>query len=238
MELIDNLCDLETSLGTNIHHEIMALSGNDTSLTTDDYHQPQPDDHQLPINFTQHIQSFSQISDDLNHDDVLVAHSTAHLMNGDFSQETGKGKSLGGRKRKNREKDGEKLKEVIHVRAKRGQATDSHSLAERLRREKINERLRCLQNLVPGCYKTMGMAVMLDVVCSYVQSLQNQIEFLSMKLSAASAYYDFNTPGVDAVDVMQQQQGTSTAYPEVQEMVVRSEGYGGLPHYNNATWPI
>lgn len=33
-------------------------------------------------------------------------------------------------------------------------------------------------------------------------------------------------------------QGTSTAYPEVQEMVVRSEGYGGLPHYNNATWPI
>ena len=40
--------------------------------------------------------------------------------------------SLGGRKRKNSEKDGEKLKEVIHVRAKRGQATDSHSLAERV----------------------------------------------------------------------------------------------------------
>ena len=40
---------------------------------------------------------------------------------------------LGGRKRKrNDEGDVEKPKEVVHVRAKRGQATDSHSLAERV----------------------------------------------------------------------------------------------------------
>ncbi|CAN6675601.1 unnamed protein product [Malus baccata var. baccata] len=234
MELIDDLCDLETSLGAN-HHEIMTLSANDTSFITDHHHQPQPD--QLPINFTHHIQSFPHNSDDPNHDDFLVAHSTAHLMTGDFRQETGKGKSLGGRKRKinNSDKDGEKLKEVIHVRAKRGQATDSHSLAERVRREKINERLRCLQNLVPGCYKTMGMAVMLDVVISYVQSLQKQIEFLSMKLSAASAYYDFNSPGVDAADAMQQQQGTNAAYHEVQEMAVRSEIQKGMEDFLTST---
>ncbi|XP_020582722.1 transcription factor bHLH75-like [Phalaenopsis equestris] len=48
---------------------------------------------------------------------------------------------------------GEKQKEVVHVRARRGQATDSHSLAERVRRERINEKMRCLQDLVPGCYK-------------------------------------------------------------------------------------
>lgn len=88
---------------------------------------------------------------------------------------------------------------MVHVRARRGQATDSHSLAERVciykninkkkekdmnilnnfgyfsyqfdcdkggliyicmsfivvqvRRGKINEKLRCLQNIVPGCYK-------------------------------------------------------------------------------------
>ncbi|KAI9077433.1 hypothetical protein K1719_040636 [Acacia pycnantha] len=77
----------------------------------------------------------------------------------------------------------EKTKDVIHVRAKRGEATDSHSLAERVRREKINEKLRCLQELVPGCYKTMGMAVMLDAIIDYIQSLQQQIEFLSMKLT-------------------------------------------------------
>ncbi|PKA63534.1 Transcription factor bHLH75 [Apostasia shenzhenica] len=85
-------------------------------------------------------------------------------------------------------KEGEKPKKVVHVRARRGQATDSHSLAERVRRERINERMRCLQDLVPGCYKTMGMARMLDEIINYVQSLQNQIEFLSMKLSAATSY--------------------------------------------------
>ncbi|KAK7256498.1 hypothetical protein RIF29_29949 [Crotalaria pallida] len=82
----------------------------------------------------------------------------------------------------------EKPKEVVHVRARRGQATDSHSIAERVRRGKINEKLRCLQNIVPGCYKTMGMAVMLDEIINYVQSLQHQVEFLSLKLTAASTF--------------------------------------------------
>ncbi|KAH6819681.1 hypothetical protein C2S51_003284 [Perilla frutescens var. frutescens] len=95
-----------------------------------------------------------------------------------------------------------KTEDVVHVRAKRGQATDSHSLAERVRREKINERLRCLQDIVPGCYKTMGMAVMLDEIINYVQSLQNQ--FLSMKLTAASTFYDFNSEA-DAMETMQRE---------------------------------
>ncbi|KAK9750408.1 hypothetical protein RND81_02G194600 [Saponaria officinalis] len=84
------------------------------------------------------------------------------------------------RKRKSEGK-GDKLKEVIHVRAKRGQATDSHSLAERVRRERINEKLKVLQDLVPGCYKTMAMAAMLDVIINYVRSLQNQIEVSEKK---------------------------------------------------------
>ena len=37
-----------------------------------------------------------------------------------------------GKKGKNKEKEVEKAEEVIHVRAKRGQATDSHSIAERV----------------------------------------------------------------------------------------------------------
>lgn len=41
------------------------------------------------------------------------------------------GQRLGGRKRKIGNEREEKQKGVIHVRAKRGQATDSHSLAER-----------------------------------------------------------------------------------------------------------
>ncbi|CAN1185181.1 Transcription factor bHLH74 [Linum perenne] len=74
----------------------------------------------------------------------------------------------------------------IHIRARRGQATNSHSLAERVRREKISERMRLLQELVPGCNKITGKAVMLDEIINYVQSLQQQVEFLSMKLATVN----------------------------------------------------
>ncbi|KAK1682105.1 hypothetical protein QYE76_042953 [Lolium multiflorum] len=77
--------------------------------------------------------------------------------------------------------------DYIHVRARRGQATDSHSLAERARREKISERMKMLQDLVPGCNKVVGKASVLDEIINYVQALQRQVEFLSMKLEAVNA---------------------------------------------------
>ncbi|KAI4329900.1 hypothetical protein MLD38_028233 [Melastoma candidum] len=97
-----------------------------------------------------------------------------------------------GRKKKSKkEKKGrggddgvEPPKDYIHVRARRGQATDSHSLAERVRREKISERMKMLQDLVPSCSKVTGKALMLDEIINYVQSLQRQVEFLSMKLAS------------------------------------------------------
>jgi hypothetical protein len=80
--------------------------------------------------------------------------------------------------------DGDGTKDYVHMRAKRGQATNSHSLAERvnfslvllrshfsslyvlaismvevgcnssqMRRKKISERMKLLQDLVPGCSK-------------------------------------------------------------------------------------
>ncbi|CAA0807628.1 Transcription factor bHLH63 [Striga hermonthica] len=82
--------------------------------------------------------------------------------------------------------------DYIHVRARRGQATDSHSLAERVRREKISERMKFLQDLVPGCNKITGKAGMLDEIINYVQSLQRQVEFLSMKLAAVNPKLDFD----------------------------------------------
>ncbi|MCI20375.1 transcription factor BEE 3-like, partial [Trifolium medium] len=48
----------------------------------------------------------------------------------------------------------------------------------------------------------MGMAVMLDEIINYVQSLQHQVEFLSLKLTAASTYYDFNSE-TDDLETMQ-----------------------------------
>ncbi|TYH09227.1 hypothetical protein ES288_A07G078000v1 [Gossypium darwinii] len=128
-----------------------------------------------------------------------------------------------GKRAKSNEKEMEKPKEVVHVRARRGQATDSHSLAERVRRGKINERLRCLQDIVPGCYKTMGMALMLDEIINYVQSLQNQVEFLSMKLTAASTYYDFNSES-DAMERMQKEKAEEAK--ELERLM--REGYVGI----------
>ncbi|XP_019166034.1 PREDICTED: transcription factor bHLH63 [Ipomoea nil] len=86
----------------------------------------------------------------------------------------------------------DKKPDYIHVRARRGQATDSHSLAERVRREKISERMKYLQDLVPGCNKITGKAGMLDEIINYVQSLQRQVEFLSMKLATVNPTIDFN----------------------------------------------
>lgn len=45
-----------------------------------------------------------------------------------------------------------------------------------VRREKISERMRFLQDLVPGCNKITGKAGMLDEIINYVQSLQRQVE--------------------------------------------------------------
>ncbi|PON94513.1 Basic helix-loop-helix transcription factor [Trema orientale] len=121
---------------------------------------------------------------------------------------SGKGKRV-----KSNEKEEEKPKEVVHVRARRGQATDSHSLAER----------------------TMGMAVMLDEIINYVQSLQNQVEFLSMKLTAASTFYDFNSE-TDAVEKMQQRAKAANEAKEMERLI--REGYGGLACLHSASWPL
>ncbi|MED6169474.1 hypothetical protein PIB30_021775 [Stylosanthes scabra] len=91
--------------------------------------------------------------------------------------------------------------DYIHVRARRGQATDSHSLAERVRREKISERMKYLQDLVPGCNKITGKAGMLDEIINYVQSLQRQVEFLSMKLAAVNPRLDLNIDDLFAKEV-------------------------------------
>ncbi|XP_022761805.1 transcription factor bHLH62-like [Durio zibethinus] len=94
-------------------------------------------------------------------------------------------------------------KDYIHVRARRGQATDSHSLAERVRREKISERMKFLQDLVPGCNKVTGKAVMLDEIINYVQSLQRQVEFLSMKLATVNPRMDINMEALLSKDMFQ-----------------------------------
>ncbi|XP_072952293.1 uncharacterized protein [Typha angustifolia] len=63
-------------------------------------------------------------------------------------------------------------------RAGRGSATDPQSLYARKRRERINERLRTLQNLVPNGTK-VDISTMLEEAVQYVKFLQLQIKLLS-----------------------------------------------------------
>lgn len=99
----------------------------------------------------------------------------------------------------------------IHVRAKRGQATNSHSLAERVRRERISERMRLLQELVPGCNKITGKAVMLDEIINYVQSLQQQVEFLSMKLATVNPELNVDIERLLSKDILHSRGSNATA---------------------------
>ncbi|CAN1182469.1 Transcription factor bHLH62 [Linum perenne] len=140
-----------------------------------------------------------------------------------------------GRKRQRKEslKQGKELleddaKDYIHVRARRGEATDSHSLAERVRREKIGERMKFLQDLVPGCNKVTGKAVMLDEIINYVQSLQRQVEFLSMKMATVNPRVDFNMGSLllskDVAVEQQQEQGKLQGFPYNQSHLQMSSG--------------
>ncbi|AQK69335.1 Nuclear pore complex protein NUP155 [Zea mays] len=66
------------------------------------------------------------------------------------------------------------------------------NLLTMLGRKKISERMKLLQDLVPECSKITGKAVMLDEIINYVQSLQRQVEFLSMKLATVNPELGFD----------------------------------------------
>ncbi|XP_078179805.1 uncharacterized protein LOC144573898 [Carex rostrata] len=83
-------------------------------------------------------------------------------------------------------------------RAGRGSATDPQSLYARKRRERINERLRILQSLVPNGTK-VDISTMLEEAVQYVKFLQLQIKLLSsdeLWMYAPIAYNGMNI-GID-----------------------------------------
>ncbi|XP_076903554.1 transcription factor bHLH81-like [Bidens hawaiensis] len=64
------------------------------------------------------------------------------------------------------------------VRAKRGCATHPRSITERVRRTRISDRIRKLQELVPNMDKQTNTADMLDEAVEYVKFPQRQIQEL------------------------------------------------------------
>ncbi|KAJ6919399.1 myc-type [Populus alba x Populus x berolinensis] len=52
--------------------------------------------------------------------------------------------------------------------------------------------MKSLQDLVPRCNKITRRPEMLDEIINYVQSLQRQVEFLSMKIATLNPRLEFN----------------------------------------------
>ncbi|GMH00072.1 hypothetical protein Nepgr_001911 [Nepenthes gracilis] len=65
------------------------------------------------------------------------------------------------------------------IRAKRGMATHPRSIAERVRRTRISERMKKLQDLVPYMDKQTNTADMLDLAIEYIKDLQKQVKALT-----------------------------------------------------------
>ncbi|KAG0475919.1 hypothetical protein HPP92_012359 [Vanilla planifolia] len=95
-------------------------------------------------------------------------------------------------KRRNRDESGEqsddfedescgvKKPEAARVAGvKRGRAAEVHNLSERRRRDRINEKMKALQELIPNCNK-VDKASMLDEAIEYLKTLQLQVQMMSM----------------------------------------------------------
>ncbi|KAJ7515954.1 hypothetical protein O6H91_22G036500 [Diphasiastrum complanatum] len=63
---------------------------------------------------------------------------------------------------------------------KRRRTAEVHNLSERRRRDRINERMRALQDLIPNSIKT-DKASMLDEAIDYLKELQLQLQMMSIR---------------------------------------------------------
>ncbi|KAH9320822.1 hypothetical protein KI387_015461, partial [Taxus chinensis] len=64
--------------------------------------------------------------------------------------------------------------------SKRSRAAEVHNLSEKRRRNRINEKMKALQNLIPNSNKT-DKASMLDEAIDYLKKLQLQVQILSAR---------------------------------------------------------
>uniref|UniRef100_J3MU05 BHLH domain-containing protein n=1 Tax=Oryza brachyantha TaxID=4533 RepID=J3MU05_ORYBR len=132
-----------------------------------------------------------------------VAASTNHVSDNDDAQPPGDCSSDSKKKRRSGEITRTDHASASKVLADSANDTECSKDANgELRREKISERMKLLQDLVPGCSKVTGKALMLDEIINYVQSLQRQVEFLSMKLSAVNPRIDLDIESLVSKDVL------------------------------------
>ncbi|XP_016437770.1 transcription factor UNE10-like [Nicotiana tabacum] len=129
-----------------------------------------------------------------------VCHSRSHR------QETGDGD------------DKRKGSKISSFSTKRSLSAVTHNQSERKRRDKINQRMKTLQKLVPNSSKT-NKASMLDEVIEYLKQLQAQVQ-------AMSGMNNNMSPMLANMAVLQQQQQL--------QMASMGMGMAGFMHINGA----
>ncbi|XP_078169353.1 transcription factor PIF1-like isoform X2 [Carex rostrata] len=127
----------------------------------------------------------------IRHEPVLAASSVCSVVN---NEAIGSSEPKHAGKRKIREGDesssnsedmddesaGEKRVAIGRgASAKKSRAAEVHNMSERRRRERINEKMKALQELIPNCSKA-DKASMLDDAIEYLKTLQLQVQMMSM----------------------------------------------------------
>ncbi|XP_044466939.1 transcription factor PIF3-like isoform X2 [Mangifera indica] len=113
--------------------------------------------------------------------------------------------------------------------SKRSRAAEVHNLSERRRRDRINEKMRALQELIPNCNK-VDKASMLDEAIEYLKTLQLQVQIMSM---GAGLYM----PPMMFPSAMQQMHAAHMAhYSQMGIGMGMGVGYGmGMPDMNGGS---
>ncbi|XP_047944033.1 transcription factor PIF3-like isoform X2 [Salvia hispanica] len=70
--------------------------------------------------------------------------------------------------------------------SKRRRVAEMHNLSERRRRDRINQKMLALQELIPNCNKT-DKASMLDEAIEYLKILKHQVQIMSMGYGVCAA---------------------------------------------------
>ncbi|KAJ3670025.1 hypothetical protein LUZ60_010349 [Juncus effusus] len=131
-----------------------------------------------------------------------TATSSSGGSGGNFEKKRDRVVNVQKRKGKEKETEGseshsedERIKPTNQSTSKRrSRAAEVHNLSERRRRDRINEKMRSLQELIPHCNKT-DKASILDEAIEYLKSLQMQLQLMWMGGGVAPMMY----PGMNAL---------------------------------------
>ncbi|XP_021748216.1 transcription factor bHLH137-like [Chenopodium quinoa] len=123
----------------------------------------------------------------------------------------------------------------VYVRAKRGQAIGSHSLAERVRRQKISEKMKLLQSIVPGCDKIAGKIPTLDNIIDYIHTLQDQVKSLMTEIALVDPTFDVNYLALESIVTHLE---SSYATTDVSECSRIASQYQSIPLYGSSAQAV